>query len=189
MPTNIADNTPNVNPLPSHNFLDTILGMFGSNTSTYTAPTTPPEETGTYNGQTITKSDFDNIRPILFGEVSNRTPDKQKLEGSVIASTALNRLVANNQRGNKFSMEDVLSQKDSNGNPEYQSYGGQQYKLYSNATTTLDVAKKKQIDTMTDSMWNQLKSGQFKDATNGAFYYKHNNDGSIQYDNTRPLFK
>ena len=42
MPTNIADNTPNVNPLPSHNFLDSILGMFGSAKSTYTAPPQTP---------------------------------------------------------------------------------------------------------------------------------------------------
>ena len=42
MPTNIADNTPNVNPLPSHNFLDTILGMFGSAKSTYIAPSQTP---------------------------------------------------------------------------------------------------------------------------------------------------
>lgn len=183
MPTNIADNTPNVNPLPSHNFLDTILNLFSAK-STYTSPTqTPPEETGTYNGQTITKSDFDNIRPILFGEISNRAPDKQGLEGNVIASTALNRVVANNQRGNNLSLGNVLSQPN-----QYQSYNSPQYKLYGNATTTLDLAKKTQVDSIADNMWNQIKSGTFKDITNNAYYYQHDKSGAIQFDSKKPLF-
>ena len=41
MPTNIADNAPNVNPLPSHSMLDSILGIFGSNKINYTAPPDP----------------------------------------------------------------------------------------------------------------------------------------------------
>ena len=112
------------------NMGNSIAGMFGSNKINYadTSAVAPKEETGTYKGQTITKSDFDNIRPILFGEISNRPPDKQNLEGNVIASTAMNRVVANNQKGNKFSLGNVLSQPN-----QFQSYNGSQYKLYSNA--------------------------------------------------------
>lgn len=135
-------------------------------------------------GVTLTDADIEAFRPLLYGEVSNRTPDKQALEANVILNTALNRVKAYNEKGMNKSLSDVLAMPN-----QYQAYGGPQYKVYSNPTLPGDVAKKKQIDDIVNTIHSQIKSGQFPDNTQGAYYYSHNpKTGTIAYDNMRPLF-
>jgi len=178
------------NNIPSH---DDIMGnvvkfLFGSNKVSYSnkQQVATPQDSVTYNGFKINKDDFDKIRPVLFGEVSNRPYDKKQLEANVIMSTILNRQNEYKKVHKKdYSLNDIVSMPN-----QYQAYGGKQYNLYNDGTTTdLDTQKKNEIDSISDDIWNQLKSGSFKDQAGGGYYYKHNEkDGSITYDNERQLF-
>jgi hypothetical protein len=134
-------------------------------------------------GVDITDDDLKALRPIIYGEVSNRTPDKQTLEANVITNTALNRLREYNARGQKKNLADVLSMPN-----QYQAYGGQQYNMYANPTDEVALAKKKQIDAIMDMITQQIKSGQYADNTEGSYYYVHEPDGRIRYDNKKKLF-
>lgn len=135
-------------------------------------------------GASVSKEDFDSyFRPTFFGEVSNRTTEKKRLEADVILNTMLNRVSAHKERGKEKSLRDIISEPN-----QYQAYGGSQYALYKNATSTLDLEKKKEIDSIADSMWKEMSEGKYADNTNGAHYYIHNKDGSITYDDKRPLF-
>ncbi len=152
------------------------------------AATTTTPIPGQYNlknrGVTISDSDIEAFRPLLYGEVSNRTPDKQALEANVIFNTALNRVKAYNERGQKKTLSDVLAMPK-----QYQAFGGPQYQVYSNPTDPIALAKKKQVDDIVNAIHAKVKAGQFDDNTQGSYYYTHNTKtGEIAYDNIRPLF-
>lgn len=134
-------------------------------------------------GVNITDDDFNSVRPLIYGEVSNRTPDKQELESNVILNTALNRMREYSARGQNKTLSDVISMPN-----QYQAYGGKQYQAYSNATDTPSLSKKKQIDMILDRIKTQIQSGEYPDNTQGSYFYIHNDDGTITYDNKRPLF-
>ncbi len=143
---------------------------------------------GQYNlknrGVAISDSDIEAFKPLLYGEVSNRAPDKQALEANVILNTALNRVKAYGERGQKKTLSDVLAMPN-----QYQAYGGPQYKMYANPTDPVALAKKKQIDDIVNGIHAQVKAGQYDDNTEGAYYYVHDpKTGAITYDNIRPLF-
>lgn len=134
-------------------------------------------------GVQISDADINAFRPLLYGEVSNRTPDKQALEANVILNTALNRVRAFNEKGQKKTLSDVLAMPN-----QYQAFGGKQYNAYSNPPDAVSAAKKKQIDAIIDTIHQQIKTGRYDDNTEGAYYYAHGKDGKIAYDNLRPLF-
>jgi hypothetical protein len=135
---------------------------------------------------TIKTSEVESeLKPVLFGEISNRSSDKKELEARVILSTAINRMKEYAKKGTPKTLAEVLSMPN-----QYQAYKGEQYNKYkANKLDKLGTTKKGEVDSITEKLLQEIKDGTFKDVTNGAFYYVHNKDGSIAYDDTRPLFK
>ncbi len=165
-----------------------ISDFLPKNEVSYTAPSTPIAPTPSVyslknRGVNLTDSDFNAVRPLIYGEVSNRAPNKQELESHVILNTALNRMKEYAARGQNKSLAEVIAMPN-----QYQAYGGKQYKAYSNATDTPSLSKKKQVDMILDKIKGQIQTGNYPDNTQGAYFYIHNPDGTITYDNKRPLF-
>jgi hypothetical protein len=131
----------------------------------------------------MTSDELNAMRPVIYGEISNRPMDKQALEANVIVNTMINRSGEYANHGQQKTIPQIISMPN-----QYQAYGGQQYKNYSNPPDSLARAKKQQVDSIIDNIGNQMKAGTYADTTKGAYYYQHHPDGSIQYDNTRPLF-
>ena len=150
-----------------------------------TAVPTPTQYNLKDRGVQISEADLNAFRPLLYGEVSNRTPDKQLLEANVILNTAINRVKGHSERGKNLSVSQVISDPT-----QYQAYGGTQYKNYSNPVDAPSIAKKQQVDAIVNSLREQIRNGTFQDNTQGAYYYSHAPDksGKIYYDNTRPLY-
>lgn len=151
------------------------------------AATVPPPVTQYQlkdRGVQISDDDINAFKPLLYGEVSNRTPDKQALEAHVILNTAINRMKSYSEKGQNKTLIDVLSMPN-----QYQAYGGKQYQSYSNPPDVVAAAKKKQVDDIVEQIRKQVQSGQYPDITEGAYYYVHDpKTGKITYDNTKPLF-
>jgi hypothetical protein len=136
-------------------------------------------------GVKITEEDINNFRPLLYGESSNRDFEKKQLEADVIFNTALNRQKEHKRYMNKeMTISEIISDPT-----QYQAYGGEQYKNYFNPKNPVETAKKKEIDAIVDSIAEKIKKGQYVDNTEGAFYYIHEDDGKIKYDNLRKLYK
>lgn len=154
------------------NIVDLIGNAMPANTSTYTAPAQPV----TYNvrGVTLTDQDIAALRNTLFAEISNRTPDKQRLEARTIINTALNRLPQYQNQGGRYkdmTFHDVLKEPN-----QYQGYGSAEYQRLANASTTpVDQQKINAIDDVIKS----LKANQLEDNTGGMVYYSHQPDGRI----------
>jgi len=169
-----------------------LSGLFGSDTVNYQKPYAEPigpvqPIKNIYDlkdrGVKITEDDIEAFRPLLYGEVSNRNPDKKQLEADVIFNTALNRQREYASRGQNKTLSEILAMPN-----QYQAYNGEQYKEYANPTLPMSIEKKKQVDAIVDDIKARVKSGEFKDNTEGAYYYIHNSDGSITYDNLKELF-
>ena len=134
-------------------------------------------------GVKITDDDFNFIRPIVFGEVSNR-PGKTKLETDVIFNTMANRLKEFTEKGKKQkSIREIASMPG-----QYQALGGKEYNEYLNPSNPISIAKKKEVDSILDEIYNQIKEGTYQDTTGGGISYIHNKDKSITFDRT-PFFK
>jgi hypothetical protein len=131
----------------------------------------------------VTDTDIDSFRPLLYGEVSNRNFDKKKLEADVIFNTVLNRQKEYAKRGQVKSVSDILAMPN-----QYQAYGGPQYQEYASSTNPISAAKKKEVDAIVDEIKDRIRRGDYKDTTEGAYFYIHNPDQTITYDNKRPLF-
>jgi hypothetical protein len=135
-------------------------------------------------GVQISDADIQAMRPLLYGELSNRSPDKQTLEAHVIMNTALNRMKDYAAHGQPKTLSQVVAMPN-----QYQAYGGPQYKAYTNPTDAPSIAKKKQVDAIVDALQGQIRSGIYPDTTNGAYYYSHDPaTGKITYDDKRRLF-
>lgn len=159
-----------------------IGSIFGSNTSHYVAPTTTPMKTYRVRGQTFTEPDVDQLKRIIYSEVSNRPPDKQELEARILFNTAVNRMAAYNTKGQPRTLSGVLTAPN-----QYQGYNSPLYKQYDSPADSLSAKRKAQLDSITNKMIGEVSSGQFKDNTSGAYYYKHKDD-KIYYDDKKPLF-
>lgn len=154
--------------------------IFGSRTK-YNRSDYYPE----VRGVEISRKEFDQYaRPIIFGEVSNRPTDKKDLESRVILNTAINRMKENHGRGNRTTLKDVMTEEN-----QYQAFEGEQYNLYNQGGNMLDVDKRKEINEILDTIYGEMRGGTFEDNTNNAFYYQHKEDGSIEFDDERPLYK
>lgn len=149
----------------------------------YKAPEAP--KIPNVRGVDVDKETFDSVfKPILFGEVSNRDASKKELEARVLLNTALNRVPEHNKRGKNMTLKDVLTQPN-----QYQAYGGNQYNLYTqNKLDAVGMKKKEEVDSIADKLWQEIQTGKFDDTTEGAYYYIHNPDQSITYDNKKQLY-
>jgi len=155
----------------------------------YAAPPTPTPVIPTKyklknRGAEITDNDIEALRPLLFGEVSNRPMEKKTLEGDVIFNTLLNRQKEYANYGKNKSLSEIMAMPN-----QYQAYNGPQYKEYASTTNSLSAAKKKEIDAIVDAIKDKVKKGDYRDNTEGSYYYIHNPDGTITYDNKKQLFK
>lgn len=166
--------------------------MKTSTPSTISSMYTPPAPVAkplpaTYHlpdrGVKVTDDDIEAFRPLLYGEVSNRNYDKKKLEADVIFNTVLNRQKEYAKKGQVKTVAEILAMPN-----QYQAYGGPQYKEYASTTNPISAAKKKEVDAIVDEIKNRIKRGDYKDNTQGAYFYIHNPDKTITYDNVRPLF-
>jgi len=127
----------------------------------------------------INDDDIEELRRILYSEIGNRSQEKRALEAKVVINTALNRL-AENKKHNRGpqTLADVLRQKN-----QYQGLGTKQYDIA--ASGKGNVKKMEAIDDVLAA----LVRGEIQDTTNGAFYYIHNPDETITYDDQRKLYK
>lgn len=135
-------------------------------------------------GATITDEDFEAFKPLLYGEVSNRDYKKKQMEAEVIFNTVLNRQPEYAKYKQNKTISEILAMPN-----QYQAYGGKQYAEYANPTLPMSITKKKEVDMIVEDIKRRVKSGEFKDTTEGAYYYIHNPDYSITYDNMKKLFK
>lgn len=140
--------------------------------------------TKTYNVRNVNVSDDDinEASKILFAEVSNRTPDKQKFETEHIINTAINRSLSEGLDKGK-SLKEVLQRR-----AQYQGYAPQgitsssgkivksQYQRASEGLLRPDEQKK--MDYIKGVLEN-IKNGKFKDTTGGANFYVHASDGTL----------
>lgn len=134
-------------------------------------------------GVTINSSDIEAAKPIIFAEVSNRTPDKQELEAQTILNTAINRLQQYQAKGIPMTLKQVLEAPN-----QYQGYQSNQYKIYNGQSSGLDLKKKMTVDSIVDGLAQKMMDGKFDDNTGGDVYYSHTDDGRI-YAHTGNLFK
>lgn len=122
-------------------------------------------------GTKVSDSDLDNLRRVLFAEVSNRNPDRQQLEARVIANTAFNRIPQYQGRGKMANLTSVLQEPK-----QYQGYGSPEYKrIESGNLKPTDNQKLQAID----SILSEIKSGSFSDNTDGRVFYTHDGQGRI----------
>ncbi len=137
------------------------------------APTPAPKPATVY-----TAAEIAELRNILYSEVGNRSQDKRKLEARVVVSTVLNRLAINQkEKRGPQTIIGVLHQPN-----QYQGWQSKQYNLA--ASGKGNVKKLEAIDAVLDT----LNAGTFKDTANGAYFYVHNSDGTIEYDDTRNFY-
>ena len=131
----------------------------------------------------VNEVDYESLRPLIYGEVSNRDFGDKKMEADVIFNTALNRQKEYAGRGQIKTIGEILAMPN-----QYQAYGGDQYNQYANPLDQGSELKKKEVDDIVDDIKRRVRNGEFEDNTEGAYYYIHNSDGSITYDNLRELF-
>lgn len=116
--------------------------------------------------------DIGELRNVLYSEISNREPEKQKTESRAIINTALNRIPQYKEKGKNLKLAEVLRQPN-----QYQGYQpdkeDSQYRI---AKDGKGNAKKLAV---IDEVLEELKSGKLKDDIGGAVYYIHENDGRL----------
>lgn len=132
----------------------------------------------------ISHNDLEEAKAVLFGEISNRTPDKQQLEAQTILNTAFNRMEEYNARNHKgrsdWTLKEVLQMPN-----QYQAYGGKQYNKYkSGQLEDLDKQKLKAIE----KVIGDVQNGSFINNIEDRVFYVHKPDGRIIADD-RKLFK
>lgn len=148
-----------------------------------TATSTPALVRGKYQ---VSDADWQEAKHILYGEISDRDIEKQKLEASVILNTALNRMQQYEERtGKPVTLTEVLQMPN-----QYQAYTPDKAdSLYNQSKRgEYKVGGERRIQAI-DEVFNQAKSGQLQDNTNGAVFYIHNPDGTITYDDTKKLYQ
>jgi len=115
------------------------------------------------------------VAGVVFGEAPNHEPDMR-----AIASTIWNRV--NHPQNAGKTAADIVMQQGSNGIPQYNAYGGNQYNNYINGK--LDMISKKKA-ALVDAIIAEMKAGTFKPTTSATSF--HDEHGKIVLDN-KPLF-
>jgi hypothetical protein len=146
----------------------------------------------------ISELDLDEAKAVLYAEISNRTPEKQKLEAQTILNTAFNRQEYYNKigyRGKKdWTLTDVLQEKN-----QYQGYAPEgikndkgklvesQYQKYK-ANKKEELSQQK-IDAI-DQLLAKVRDGSFINNISDYRFYTHKPDGRIIATKTfKKLFK
>lgn len=119
----------------------------------------------------ISQPDIEEATAILFGEISNRSSDKQMLEAQTILNTAFNRMDAYRERGMEKSLTEVLQM-----NNQYQAYKGKQYAKFK--TGNLDSLDQRKVDSIGKTI-AKLYDGSFQNNIDNYVFYKHLSDGRI----------
>ena len=135
-------------------------------------------------GIKVTDDDLDEASHILFNEISNRDPDKQKFEINHVINTALNRAI-DNPKYFGATLTQVLQKPF-----QYQGYspegmiakGGKviesQYQKIKSGI--LDAPSKKKLQVIQEALADiKNKAGEFKDTTGGSKFYVHAADGTL----------
>lgn len=162
-----------LNNMEKQTFLDKILGR-----TKYTAPVAEAATLPTYElkdrGVKVTDDDLKTLRNVLFGEVSNRDPERQAFEARLITNTALNRIPQYAEKKKDMNLTSVLAAKN-----QYQAYEGKEFRrLRDNATTTENPLDKQKLEAI-DSVIKEVKSGVFKDTSGGSVFCVHDPQGRI----------
>ncbi len=129
---------------------------------------------------TITEQDLQEAKAIIFGEVSNRTPEKQKLEAQTILNTAFNRMDEYRKHGKDYTLTQVLQMPN-----QYQAYKAPLYTRYKSGD--IQPGDKQKISAI-DSALNDVRGGNFINNIGRDVSYTHLPDGRIQT-NPKKLFK
>jgi hypothetical protein len=167
-----------------NSFLDSISSHItvpdpNSGVAGVAAPAPTPS---TYNvrGMNVSDGDLKEASNILYGEISNRDPDRQSFEVNNIINTAINRSQSPGPDYGK-TLTQVLQRP-----AQYQGYapngmtlhGGKvvqsQYQMAESGAASTSPKMK----TITDTL-SKLKSGQFPDTTGGSTFYVHASDGTM----------
>ena len=162
--------------------MNTLMKPFAS-TMTYDSAKDRPvnggpiENTYDVRGMKVGDKDLTEAEKILYAEISNRSPEKQKFEVRHIANTAVNRMAAKNK-----SLTEVLQEPY-----QYQGYapkgvtrkGGKvaksEYQLVSENHPAVSQEKLRIIR----EALAEMKGGKFEDTTGGAQFYVHASDGTM----------
>jgi len=137
----------------------------------------------TYNVRGIKVSDADikEASDILYGEISNRNPERQAAEVKYAINTAINRANANPKKYGG-SIINVLKEP-----AQYQSYAPQGIKKNGQVVESqyqklkkgeIDESGKKKLETIISAL-SEMKSGSFPDTTGGKTFYVHASDGTM----------
>lgn len=119
----------------------------------------------------INTKDIEEATAILFGEISNRSSDKQILEAQTILNTAFNRMDQYRARGMEKTLTEVLQAPN-----QYQAYKEKQYNKYKSGK--LDSLDQRKIDSISKVI-AQLYDGSFQNNIGDYVFYKHMPDGRI----------
>jgi hypothetical protein len=163
---------PPVEPIKKPGFIESIF-----------KPKTKLAVSPTYNvrGVNVSDNDINEATNILYGEISNRNPQKQTEEVKHAINTAINRANNNPKRYNG-SLLNVLKEP-----AQYQSYAPNgmrkngkivesQYQKLKRGI--IDEGGKQKLETIKLAL-SEMKSGNFIDTTGGKTFYVHAKDGSI----------
>ena len=133
----------------------------------------------------FTEDDLEEAKHVLYGEISDRDIDKQTMEAEVILNTAINRVGQYAEKGKEMSLADVLRMPN-----QYQAYMPDEPDSLYNQSKRGEYATggERRIQAIEDT-FAKAQAGDLEDNTNGSVFYIHNPDGTIEYDDTRKLYK
>lgn len=151
--------------------------LFGAKTA---SAAEMPQKNYYIRDNSISEPDLQEAKAIIFGEVSNRTPEKQKLEAQSILNTAFNRMDEYRKHGKEYTLTQVLQMPN-----QYQAYQKPLYTRFKKGD--IQPGDKQKIDAI-DSVLNDVRGGNFINNIGKDVSYTHKSDGRIIVDN-RKLFK
>ena len=141
------------------------------------------EETSKQKEQTIKEpirqieikpQELNTLTSVLFGEVSNREPEKMKMEAKAIINIALNRA---KQWGK--TLEEILSQPN-----QFQAYKGKEFQKAT--SSKLDYPSQKKMNLIKEVI-EELKLGKLKNTVDNSIYYIHTPDSRLFHSNKYPV--
>jgi len=149
----------------------TINALFGVKVAEASYAGEQPTKNYSVRNNEISDIDLEEARAVLFGEISNRSSDKQKLEAQTILNTAINRMEVFAKRGAPKTLTEVLQMDN-----QYQAYQSKQYEKYkSGKLEKIDMQKIEAIE----AIINKVKDGTFQNNIGDYVYYAHKPDGRI----------
>lgn len=141
---------------------------------------TIPQKKYSIRNNDVSESDLQEAKAIIFGEVSNRTPEKQKLEAQTILNTAFNRMDEYRKKGKEMTLTQVLQMPN-----QYQAYKKPLYNRFKSGK--FEELDKQKLDAI-ESALNDVRGGNFINNIGGDVSYTHLADGRIKT-NSKKLFK